>query len=281
MTPRQWPRPKGAKPDLRIVRAAATEDAPREATIYLYDYIGWPFIEARELVPQLQRLDVDRIHLRLNSPGGDVFDGVTLYNAFRQHAAEVITHIDGLAASIASIIALAGDEVRIASNAFYMIHEPTAGTIGTADELRQTADILDKVTAASLIPTYARASGAEVDAIAAWMAAETWFDAEEAMAAGFATAIEDGADLTNQFDLSGFAHAPAALAHRSTPPRGGGAPTVRDLERLLRDAGCSRSVAKAAAAAALKAPSLRDAEEDGLLTATQQLVATMRPLQGV
>lgn len=268
----------GLAPQARIQAAAA---GAREATVYVYDYIGgWDGISARDLVPQLQALDVDTIHLRINSPGGDVFEGVTLFNAFRQHRAKVVTHIDGLAASIASVIALAGDEVRIGPGAFFMIHDPWVVAIGTAAELRQTADTVDKVSEASVIATYVQASGVEREQIVSWMAEETWFSADEAVEHGFADAIDEAIEAeasVDGFDLSGFRRTPAALLERRTAA--GSAPTVRNLERHLRDAGLSRSEAKRIAAlASTHAPSLRDAAEDGLVSSAAQLAATIRSL---
>lgn len=239
-----------------------------EAEIHVYDEIGFWGITARDFVRDLKQITAGTIHLRVNSPGGDVFDGVAMYNALKEHPARVVTHIDGLAASIASVIALAGDEVQIADNAFFMIHHPWTIAIGNAAELRKGADTLDKI-AESIITTYLHRADASREVVETWMDEETWFNAEEAVEHGFADAIAGEATKAKaSFDLSVFSRVPDAL-------KAGAHPTKRDLERTLRDAGYSRSEAKAIVAAATQAPSLRDADEDGLITATDSLVATI------
>lgn len=281
-------------PQLRIVRGATQGGAGSEATIYLYDEIGCWGVGAADFVQQLNALDVETIHLHVNSPGGDVFDGVAMYNALLEHPATIITHVDGLAASIASVIALAGDEVVMAENAFFMIHNAWTIAMGNADDFRALAGVLDKIDG-MVTATYVKNATADAAQVKAWMAEETWFDAQEAVDAGFATEIagasdpEDAADTDAEealaaFDLSVFAHAPAALTRiAASAPTGAptGAPTIRHLERSLRDAGLSRSDAKAFAALGSKALSTqRDAGDDvpiSTITASlQSLLATLR-----
>lgn len=241
------------------LRAAA--DATTEAELLLYDEIGYFGIGAKDVVQALQQVRAEVLHVRLNSPGGDVMDGVAIYNALRQWAAggrQVVTHIDGMAASIASVIALAGDEVRMADNAFYMIHEPWAVTLGTAGDHRKTAEVLDKVEGV-ILDTYMKRAEADRAEVQQWMQAETWFTAQEALDAGFVDTLVEATPAKARFDLSVFRNAPTAL-REAAPARA----SERDLERLLRDAGCSRSEAKAAVAA-LKGPnSPRDAAEGGV-----------------
>src|SRR3954469_2359119 len=105
-----------------------------EADVMIYDIIGWE-TTAKQFVTDLKALDAKTINLRINSPGGDVFEGVAIYTALKEHPAKVITHVDGLAASMASIIMLAGDEVHIAKNAFVMIHNAWSWATGDAAEL--------------------------------------------------------------------------------------------------------------------------------------------------
>lgn len=264
---------------LRIVRAQASN----EATVYLYDEIGYWGVTAGDFVQQLDALDVETIHLRLNSPGGDVFDGVAIYNALLQHQATVVTHIDGLAASISSVIALAGDEIEIAETAFFMIHNAWTLAVGNANDLRTTAGLLDKIDA-MITATYVKQAEADEGQVKQWMAQETWFGAEEALEAGFASSIasQDDAEETatasarvSAFDLSVFAHAPASLTSLAASAA---QPTIRDIERNLRDAGLSRSEAKAFAALGSKALSTqRDAGDEQLITAgLTDLLATIR-----
>lgn len=189
-------------------------DADDEAEILIYDEIGWSWfgdgVTAKQFVKDLAELDVERITVRINSGGGDVFEGLAIFNALRRHDAMVTTEIDGIAASIASVIALAGEEVRIADNAFFMIHNPHGFAGGNASDMREFAELLDKI-GGSLAGVYVDKSGQDVEAIQEWMDVETWFDAEEAKAAGFVDAITKGKEIHACADLSVFSKAPAGL----------------------------------------------------------------------
>jgi len=218
----------------------AVNDKAESTTVYLYDEIGIFGVMAEQFVKDLEGIKTPRIDLRINSPGGMAFEGVTMYNALVRHPAHVVAHVDGLAASIAAVITMGANEVQIAPNAFLMIHEPWSMVVGGADELRHEADVLDKV-AGKIVETFVQRTGASQEQVLDWMGDETWFTAEEAIAAKFVDAIDeepnaDGAK--NLFDLSVFARTPAVLLESKTPP------TERDLERVLRDAGCSRAQAK-------------------------------------
>lgn len=203
------------------------------AEVYVYDYIDAPGfgISAQDFVAEIKALNSPRVNLRLNSPGGDVFEGQTIYNAIRRHPAEWTAYVDGVAASIASVVALAADKVIMASNAMMMIHNPWALVAGSADEMRQTADVLDKVRS-TLVGVYAEKTGQDADAIEAAMSAETWFTAEEAV--DFGLADEMGAELAiAAADVSGlnYRHVPAILAKQPHPLE----PSAADDERLEQD----------------------------------------------
>lgn len=182
-----------------------------EATVYLYDAIGgyWG-VSAEDFVRELNALDADTIHLRINSPGGDVFDGRAMQTALAQHKARVVAHIDGLAASAATFVALGADEVVMSEGAFFMVHKGWTMQVGNADEMRETAALLDKVDA-SLSADYQRKTGAEAAQVEQWMADETWFSAEEAVEHGFADRIGASASAENHFNLAAYANAPRAL----------------------------------------------------------------------
>ena len=160
------------------------------AEISIYDAIGSFDVNAKQFVDELKEINAEVINLRINSPGGSVIDGNAMFNALQRHPAKVVTHIDGLAASMASVIAMAGDEVHMADNALLMIHNPWTMSIGDADELRADADLLDKMSA-SILSAYGR-SQYEADELKALMDEETWFSAEEALAAGFVDHISTG-----------------------------------------------------------------------------------------
>ena len=160
------------------------------AEISIYDAIGGYDVNAKQFVDELKEINAETINLRINSPGGSVIDGNAMFNALQRHPAKVITHIDGLAASMASVIAMAGDEVHMADNALLMIHNPWTMSIGDADELRADADLLDKMSA-SILSAYGR-SQYEADEIKNLMDEETWFTAQEAFDAGFVDHISTG-----------------------------------------------------------------------------------------
>ena len=165
-----------------------------EAEISIYDNIGGFGISANEFIDELKGLgdDVETINLRIASGGGSIVEGNTIFNALKRHSAKVVTHIDSLAASMASVIAMAGDEVRMAENALLMIHNPWTMSMGGAEQLRKDADLLDKMEE-NIRTSYARSnlSAEELDAA---MEEETYYTASEALEAGFIDAI-DGANL--------------------------------------------------------------------------------------
>ena len=164
-----------------------------EAEISIYDQIGGWGVTANDFIAQLKELgDVSTINLRIASGGGSIVEGNTIFNALKRHEAKVITHIDSLAASMASVIAMAGDEIHMAANALLMIHNPWTMSMGGAEQLRKDADLLDKMEA-NIRTSYARStlSAEELDAA---MEAETYYTAEEAKEFGFIDEI-DGANL--------------------------------------------------------------------------------------
>lgn len=185
------------------------------AEVFIYEQIGEDYwaegVTAVDFVNELNALSASEIHLHINSPGGSVFDGVAIHNALLRHPAKVTTFIDGLAASIASVIALAGDRVVMASNALFMIHNPWGGVQGDASEMRKMAEVLDKITI-TLVNTYEESSSLSRDEILAAMDAETWYTADEALAAGFIDEVSTAIRAAASFDLAAFPfrHAPKA-----------------------------------------------------------------------
>jgi ATP-dependent Clp endopeptidase proteolytic subunit ClpP len=181
----------------------------KEAEITLYSEIGdswWGGISAKQFAEDLKSYGkIERITVRINSPGGDVFDGITIYNVLKQHQAKVTVYIDGLAASIASIIAMAGDEIYMAENAFMMIHDAWTIALGSANDLRETADRLEKVNE-SILATYAKRASIKEDEIRGLMADETWMTAQEAMNRGFVDSIVESLDMaaSANFNLEKF-----------------------------------------------------------------------------
>lgn len=191
-----------------------------EATLFLYDVIVsddyWGGVSAETFVKELRSLTAGTIHLRINSPGGDVFAARAMEQAIREHGSKIVAHIDGYAASAASFLAIAADEVEITEGGFYMIHKAWTLGYGNSDDLRKTADLLEKVDE-SLVATYAKKTGAEADAIRDWMKAETWFTAQEAVEQGFADRIAEGkAKALVNWDLSAYGR-PSDPPHQPAP----------------------------------------------------------------
>lgn len=184
-----------------------------EATLYLYYPIGgWFGIDAKDFVTELNEIEADIIHLRINSPGGDVFDGRAIATALSQCKSKVIAHIDGVCASAATYIALACDEVEMAEGAFFMIHQAWTLAVGNADDLMHTADLLLKVDD-SIVNDYERKTGINKAELQEMMAAETWLNAEEAQEKGFVDRIfEMEEEVESRWDLSAYDNAPNILS---------------------------------------------------------------------
>jgi ATP-dependent protease ClpP protease subunit len=170
---------------------AMEKTADNETTVTLYDEIGAFSAGSKEFLADLGKLSGQHIHLRINSPGGSVIEGTAIYNALRRHEGGLTVHIDAMAASMASVIAMAGKPVYMADNALLMIHNPWTVSMGESKDLRKEADLLDKLKV-NLRNAYVRKTGMEADRITEMMDAETWLDAVEAVALGFADAIEEG-----------------------------------------------------------------------------------------
>lgn len=190
---------------------AKSED---EAEIFLYDQIvsnedeaeWWGGVAPQPFVKALRGITASTIHLRINSPGGSVFAARAMEQALREHSAKIVVHIDGLAASAATIIAMAGDERIMAKGALFMIHKAWTISWGNADDLLKEAELLEKIDT-TLADTYAERTGNESGVIAGWMRDETWFTAQEALDHGFATSVaEDEAKAA--WNLSAYANAP-------------------------------------------------------------------------
>ncbi|WP_336598421.1 head maturation protease, ClpP-related [Paraburkholderia bengalensis] len=207
-------------------RPRALETSGDETTIYLYDAIvadddtaeWWGGVSAQSLVPQIRGIQGGTVNLRINSPGGDVFAAQSIVAAIRDTGAKVIAHIDGVAASAATVIASAADEVVMSDGAMYMIHCAWTVAIGNAEDLTATADLLDK-TDGVIASQYAKRSGKSVDDMKAYMSAETWFTAQEAVDVGLVDRIAENAPKAQaSWDLSAYANAPKPSASAAPEP---------------------------------------------------------------
>lgn len=171
------------------------------AEVLLYEDIAAS--SSGSFVRQLKAIEAPQITVRINSSGGNVFDAIAMSNALRDHPARVTTIVDGLAASAASFIATAGDEVIMNRNSELMIHNPKAVMAGGSSEMRSIADRLDAVRD-NIASMYAAKAGGSVHEWRDLMAAETWFSADEAVQVGLADRVSDQPAVTNQHDLSVF-----------------------------------------------------------------------------
>lgn len=223
-----------AKPWYSITNKAS-DGGKKTAEILIYDEID-PFwgVSAGDFANELNALEADEITVGINSPGGIVFDGIAIMNALKRHPAKVIARIDGLAASAASFIAMAGDEIHTSKYAEMMIHEARGVVMGTADDFKEMRDLLIRHNE-SIASVYADRAGGDVKDWLKLMKNETWFTADEMVAAGLADSIIAPADessaadeaesLKNRFDLTVF-----NFAGRRTSP----APEIRNQVRNER-----------------------------------------------
>lgn len=218
----------------------------KRAEILLYEDIGgWFGVSAAEFVRQVKAAgDVTDIDLRLNSNGGSVFEGIAIYNYLRSHKAKVSVHIDGLAASIASVIAMAGDTVNMADNAWMMIHDPWIMTAGNAAELRTIADQLDGFRD-SLLDTYMLRATSSRNDVSAMMADETWLNAVDAKKHGLIDGVTEAVQVAACVRADLFRNVPEALlaAPRQIRPR---VPTMTN-EKIARMDTAARMLKKSSA----------------------------------
>lgn len=204
-----------ARNNAAVSKPLRAETAGSEATMYLHGVIGgwWGDIDETEFVKALAAIEADTIHLRIDSPGGDVFAARAMMTAIAQHKATVIAHVDGLAASAATGICMACDEVEITQGAGFMIHNAWTIAIGNKADMAKTGELLGKIDD-GLAGDYTRRTGNEVAQVVQWMNDETWFTADEAKEHGFADRVIEVVGkkkASNQWDLSAYENAPKAL----------------------------------------------------------------------
>ena len=177
--------------------------AGETADIYIFDEIGTYGVTAQDFISEIKGLKDMPINLRINSLGGDVFDGMAMYNVIKRREAKTTVYIEGIAASIATIIALGADEVIMAENSLFMIHNAWGGTSGEAKDMRKTAETLDKITS-ELTDIYVKKTGLSYDTLAEMMDEESWLNADEAFALGFIDTISDSIKVAAKYDVSKF-----------------------------------------------------------------------------
>ena len=182
------------------------------AEISIYEEIGFWGVTAKEFADELNSLlGINNIDLRLNTPGGSVFDGMAIYNLLKQHQAQITVYVDGLAASMGSVIAMAGDLIVMPENSLLMIHNPWTLASGDAEELRKNAELLDKIKKA-MITAYTSRTGLSEEQISHYMNEETWFTGSEAVELGFADEVEAAQEVAACFDLTKFRNTPESMS---------------------------------------------------------------------
>jgi ATP-dependent Clp endopeptidase proteolytic subunit ClpP len=214
--------------------ALSSKPALKQTEISIFDEIGMFGVSAKQFISDLQAIPADHsILLKIHSPGGEVFDGNAIFTAL-QRRGNVEVQIEGIAASMATVISLAGSPVKMAANGFYMIHNPWGSALGDSSEMRKQAELLDRIRQ-NMVNAYAAKSGQEPALIESWMDAETWFTAEQAQAAGFVDEITDGMALAasaNFRALAKYRNAPANLTALALQMENPSAPEIVSEEPI-------------------------------------------------
>ena len=171
--------------------------------VYLFNDIGTFGVSAQSFVDEIKEYEGKELAIHINSLGGEVFDGMAIYSIIQRRKAKTTVYIEGIAASIASVIALAADEVIMSENSLLMIHNAGGGTQGDASEMRKQADVLDKITN-EIAEIYVKKTNLPYDEIIRLMSDETWLTAEEAVAMGFVDSISEPIKVAAKYDVSKF-----------------------------------------------------------------------------
>lgn len=257
--------------------------ADKTPVLSIFDDIGAYGVSAKSFLNDLRTVTTDEVDVEINSPGGDVFAGLAIYNGLRASGKKINVKVLGLAASAASLVAMAGDTIEMPENAFMMIHNPWGFAMGGADEMRNTADVLDKI-GTGLVSTYAKRTGKTDQEITALLDAETWMTAQEAVDAGFATSVTPARAVKASYSedrmpenvrLAFKAQAPAPVEPAPTAPAEAPAPvfgeTLASYAQTIADAaGLGQYAAMWGAD-----PALRNAEQ---VTARAELAREVQAL---
>lgn len=173
------------------------------AEVYIFDEIGAYGITAQDFISEMKEYKDTPVNLRINCIGGDVFDGMAMYNIIKKREAKTTAYIEGIAASMGSVIALAADEVVMAENSLFMIHNAWGGAMGEAEDMRKTASILEKISG-EIANIYERKTRLSLNRIVEMMDKETWLNAAEAYELGFIDLISDSIKVAAKYDVSKF-----------------------------------------------------------------------------
>lgn len=200
------------------------------AEVFIYEEVGQTWnggVTAKQVADDLKAIGrVSQIDLRINSLGGDVSEGLAIYRLLVENGAKIVSHVDGWAASIASVIAMAGSEIKIAESGAIMIHEAMGAGFGFADDFRRRAEVLDQMTGA-IADVYVARTKNTAATIRQWMKSETWFRGAEAVSSGFADSVMENFRAAAIAAPQRRACDPAKLPFRVPAPAQPGAPGLR------------------------------------------------------
>lgn len=219
--------------------------------ISIHDEIGFFGVSAGDFIKEIRsNMDAKVINLSIHSPGGSALDGIAIFNALKGHPASVNAHVDGIAASAASFILMAGDHISMPEDSFIMIHNAFGMALGDSDDMRDMADVLDKI-GSTMINIYHNRTNVPRETLAEMLSAETWLGAEEALELGFTDTIADAVGVAAK--ISGYEDRfkKLPITGDSDILKINGINTVNEYGKYLRDAGSfSRKAADALVARA-------------------------------
>ena len=179
------------------------EASSKSADVYIFDEIGTFGLTAQSFIEEIKSYKDTPMSLHINCVGGDVFEGMAIYNVLKKRTAKTTVYIEGIAASMGSVIALAGDEVVMAENSLFMIHNAWGGAMGEATEIRKTAALLDKISG-EIADIYTKKTNLPYNRVKEMMDEETWLSADEAYNLGFIDSISDAIKVAAKYDVSKF-----------------------------------------------------------------------------
>ncbi len=171
--------------------------------VYIFDEIGAFGMNAQSFIDEIKGFKNTPLNLHINCVGGDVFEGMAIYNVLKKRTAETTVYIEGIAASMGSVVALAADKVVMAENSLFMIHNAWGGAMGEAKELKKTANLLEKISN-EIADIYIKKTNLPYDKVKEMMDEETWLNADEAFELGFVDSISDAIKVAAKYDVSKF-----------------------------------------------------------------------------
>ena len=177
--------------------------ASKVVDVYIFDEIGMGGVNAQGFIEEIKSFKDSPMNLHINCVGGDVFDGMAIFNIIKKRTAKTTVYIEGIAASMGSVIALAADSVVMAENSLFMIHNAWGGAMGEAKEMKKTANLLDKISG-EIADIYVKKTKLPYDKVKEMMDEETWLNAEEALELGFIDSISDAIKVAAKYDVSKF-----------------------------------------------------------------------------